>query len=1200
MANLRGNKMYGKKLMKKVGSLVIVATIIASAFVVMPFSTIKAEGDGSHDVGISLDYYSEGNGIKIFHDGNLVAPGENLLVGEEYTIRFRIINEGDVNETVNVTLEILKDSTVVKEWQYDKFVEAGGYSDSYRVWNTTGLEIGDYTIRVNVSIPYDENWTNNERTRDIVLEDTLPPVISNVAAVPEEQKAGGYVNITCDVNDNAGIAVVKVNIEGPEGFETKNETMLGGSYYYNTTYNIVGTYSYYIWAEDINGNTNKSPTYTFEIVPNFEVKPKSGNYMETVTLEVYNATAGDTVQLWKPGNIKVAENWADANGRVTFSNVLLDTVGDWIIKDVEKGWEIIFEVKPSPLTITVSPSEVIYEQAKGVSGYQFNITVKDKDGNYVENAKVIAYWIDENGVNQPALQVNISQSGGNYTIKVRGLAGVGIYNITVTKNTTGDETPELGGYVHAKIMPNTLIFAEDPASEEARQGFPSKKVFVVKYADTNASLDWTKPTNITISYGDEKNSTGDITIDDMPVNITVAGKEIKIYVQDNKLVIEAVWPEKGTWTLGVSQNYEGNSLVDNKTYEYEGETTFEVVTPPPVNVYVSPEKLDVKDPANNTQIINITILGNAINVYGSPENLSIGPNNENVTERIKIEGDVLYSPPADAYEYIGDGIWQVKVFPTCGGGTIYINVTWPGNETVSKTVTIEEGRVVDVTPTEVTVDEKVNVTVTAKDRYGNNIANANVSLIYETGLYQLDGEIISMQGDGSPGKGQGGVYEFTNVTSTKANTNIIVVVNYLGIYGYARIWSKPAHDLNAVLSPDKVLAGAHTEFSINVTNATGAYDEPLYFYLLNESNLAKFHEDASLLEGLAINITGIVNKVSKGNYTFKYNITKEGKYYLYIATTDFKHDVAAGEEPSFEVTRATVSVDPSLLVKNVDKNVTLEFTVEWEGTPVNGTLKVIGIQEITSYEAYIEGAIVNVTIINGKGNLTNVTAIAVGNITFEFKAETAGSVFVKAEGKLEVTTPSVEIIEPKEKIAFLGEENLITIKVKHPLTNKGCQGLDVEIETPSSNGRVYVGETDENGELLFGIIPLQTGKIKIYVEGEEVGSIEIWIGLKIVVPSEIEAGKETTILVTTRGGKPIEGATVKVDGETIGTTNENGEIKYKPKEAKTITITAEKTGYYSAKKTVEVKKAAEGAPGFELIGFCIAALVAIILWRRRK
>jgi len=94
--------------------------------------------------------------------------------------------------------------------------------------------------------------------------DTTPPEISNVDANPDPQETGGYVNITCDVTDNTEVGIVKVNITYPDS-STHNETMLVGSYYYNNTYSQVGTYNYYIWAEDTNSNSDVSTGHSFTI-----------------------------------------------------------------------------------------------------------------------------------------------------------------------------------------------------------------------------------------------------------------------------------------------------------------------------------------------------------------------------------------------------------------------------------------------------------------------------------------------------------------------------------------------------------------------------------------------------------------------------------------------------------------------------------------------------------------------------------------------------------------------------------------------------------------------------------------------------------------------------------------------------------------------------------------------------------------------
>jgi len=77
--------------------------------------------------------------------------------------------------------------------------------------------------------------------------DTTPPEITNVTADPDPQLLGNYVNITCDVTDNVDVNEVWINITYPDS-SYHNESMLGGSYYFNTTYPLLGTYYYFVWA----------------------------------------------------------------------------------------------------------------------------------------------------------------------------------------------------------------------------------------------------------------------------------------------------------------------------------------------------------------------------------------------------------------------------------------------------------------------------------------------------------------------------------------------------------------------------------------------------------------------------------------------------------------------------------------------------------------------------------------------------------------------------------------------------------------------------------------------------------------------------------------------------------------------------------------------------------------------------------------
>ncbi|EMR74688.1 protein of unknown function (DUF2341) [Thermoplasmatales archaeon SCGC AB-540-F20] len=118
-------------------------------------------------------------------------------------------------------------------------------------WNPTGGK--------NVSVLW--NFTTEPS-----LADASPPVITSVADVPDPQEIGGYVNISCDVSDNVAVDEVWVNVTYPyPDASTTNVTMLGGSYYYNVTYDQVGIHSYYIWANDTSGNSNQSSIYSFII-----------------------------------------------------------------------------------------------------------------------------------------------------------------------------------------------------------------------------------------------------------------------------------------------------------------------------------------------------------------------------------------------------------------------------------------------------------------------------------------------------------------------------------------------------------------------------------------------------------------------------------------------------------------------------------------------------------------------------------------------------------------------------------------------------------------------------------------------------------------------------------------------------------------------------------------------------------------------
>ncbi|MFQ6128361.1 MAG: Ig-like domain-containing protein [Thermoplasmata archaeon] len=100
----------------------------------------------------------------------------------------------------------------------------------------------------------------------ILAVDVEPPEITNVLADPSPQEVFNSVNITATITDSSGVASASVEITWPDSSVT-NQTMDYASsdvYYLEQTYNMIGTYSFTIWANDTNDFWNSS-FGTFEI-----------------------------------------------------------------------------------------------------------------------------------------------------------------------------------------------------------------------------------------------------------------------------------------------------------------------------------------------------------------------------------------------------------------------------------------------------------------------------------------------------------------------------------------------------------------------------------------------------------------------------------------------------------------------------------------------------------------------------------------------------------------------------------------------------------------------------------------------------------------------------------------------------------------------------------------------------------------------
>jgi hypothetical protein len=139
-------------------------------------------------------------------------------------------------------------------------------------------------------------------TYDSTLSDrtnySIPVTISCSDAPPEilyieshffGNKTTQSLNISSIVMDNNNnVSSVKFSIVYPSG-KSENTTMIElegyDYYYYNSTYNKPGEYTYHIWASDSNGNSITSPAFTFTI-PTEEIEGMPGFELIIVVIAV--------------------------------------------------------------------------------------------------------------------------------------------------------------------------------------------------------------------------------------------------------------------------------------------------------------------------------------------------------------------------------------------------------------------------------------------------------------------------------------------------------------------------------------------------------------------------------------------------------------------------------------------------------------------------------------------------------------------------------------------------------------------------------------------------------------------------------------------------------------------------------------------------------------------------------------------------
>ena len=208
-----------------------------------------------------------------------------------------------VNGYVNISASIYDESAIdsvkaIIEYPNGSIYEYPMSKDTKYYLNRTYSMAGTYHFRIYARDEYGNENESSIYSFEIVEGDNVPPEIKDVLASPSLQDAGKDVTISCKVTDNIAVKDVFLNITYPDGtnynFSIKNNKT-DSIYYCNKAYNMLGTYSFFIFAIDDYGNKNKSQTYEFEIDDTTPpvvgiIYPKGGEIVGGKVIIKWNAT----------------------------------------------------------------------------------------------------------------------------------------------------------------------------------------------------------------------------------------------------------------------------------------------------------------------------------------------------------------------------------------------------------------------------------------------------------------------------------------------------------------------------------------------------------------------------------------------------------------------------------------------------------------------------------------------------------------------------------------------------------------------------------------------------------------------------------------------------------------------------------------------------------------------------------------------
>ncbi len=467
---------------------------------------------------------------------NVAATPSSVVEGNPINITAQVTDNVGVN---SVKLTVKKVTTVNNTTSYEVVVNSTAMSDNNGTYYYEHIyEVGSYIFEIYADDAAGNSALDNSSSNTFeVTADTAAPVISNVKATPTSTPQGGWVNITAEVTDSGvGVDKVMVNITYPDGtYHNETMSLYNGTYYYNTTYDAIGTYTFFVWANDTNGNAISSDAGTFEITDGTapvisDVNAAVNGLIVTITatitdnvgvsaatVTIYNSTGSELSGYPQDMELTDAANntysftsEALALGDYTYVITASDAAGNTAQSDV-MNFSIVDTEPPVISDVTITPQSP-------TEGQDVTITCTVTD-----NVMVSSVTITIDGSTY-----NMSLSGGQYTYTVSSVT-FGDHSFTINaRDEAGNEaTPYQGSFSAADAQAPVA----NPSSDNPTKANLGSKI-TISYTVTDDDTIQSVVLHYRVDNGTEEQVTMTLENGTYVAEITLpkSGKELTYWV----------------------------------------------------------------------------------------------------------------------------------------------------------------------------------------------------------------------------------------------------------------------------------------------------------------------------------------------------------------------------------------------------------------------------------------------------------------------------------------------------------------------------------------------------------------------------------------------------------------------------------------------------------------------------------------------